>query len=477
MTTNGPSTVATNGSTEQDQPDQDTIKMFVGQIPRHLDETELRAMFEEFGTVFQINVLRDKVSGQSKGCCFVTFFTRKAALEAQNQLHNVRTLAGMHHPIQMKPADTENRNERKLFIGMVSKQCDEEDVRRVFARFGPIEECTVLRDQNNHSKGCAFVTFSSRQNAISAIKAMHQSQTMDGCSAPMVVKFADTQKDKDTRRIQSVASTLWGSGLASPFSPQYLSLLQQLSGAGAITGVPTLPGFGPLLAHGVQNGGGAAAAALAPRYGLTAVGSVAAVAASVPTQNGAAAAAAPLLTTAPTSSTSLPTLTTLAAAQNGHHLHHHHQLSQSSGSSSLSGASPVSSQPPAPTLDVLSAFSGLHQFGGLTAAAFAQAQLAASNPAGKRIEGPEGCNLFIYHLPQELTDADLAHTFMPFGNVISAKVFIDKQTNLSKCFGFVSYDNPASAQAAIQAMNCFQIGTKRLKVQLKRSKEVPKPPY
>lgn len=36
--------------------------------------------------------------------------------------------------------------------------------------------------------------------------------------------------------------------------------------------------------------------------------------------------------------------------------------------------------------------------------------------------------------------------------------------------GFVSFDNPTSAQTAIHVMNGFQIGMKRLKVQLKQPK-------
>ena len=53
--------------TEQLEPDADAIKMFVGQVPRSMDEAELRTMFEDYGPVFQLNVLRDKVTGQSKG--------------------------------------------------------------------------------------------------------------------------------------------------------------------------------------------------------------------------------------------------------------------------------------------------------------------------------------------------------------------------------------------------------------------------
>jgi bruno len=44
---------------------------------------------------------------------------------------------------------------------------------------------------------------------------------MEGCSAPLVVKFADTQKEKDAKRVQSFQSNLWNfaSGLNSPLAP------------------------------------------------------------------------------------------------------------------------------------------------------------------------------------------------------------------------------------------------------------------
>ncbi|XP_063761408.1 CUGBP Elav-like family member 2 isoform X7 [Eleginops maclovinus] len=409
-----------NGALEHsDQPDPDAIKMFVGQIPRSWSEKELKELFEPYGAVYQINILRDRSQNppQSKGCCFVTFYTRKAALEAQNALHNIKTLTGMHHPIQMKPADSEKSNaveDRKLFIGMVSKKCNENDIRVMFSAFGQIEECRILRGPDGLSRGvchsdslpstrCAFVTFSTRAMAQNAIKAMHQSQTMEGCSSPIVVKFADTQKDKEQRRLQQQlaqqmqqlnSATTWGSltGLGG-LTPQYLALLQQAtssSNLGAFSGIQQMAGMAAL------NGGLGGA-------GLT---------------NGTAG-----------------------------------------------------------TMDALTqAYSGIQQYAAAALPTlYSQSLLQQQGAAGSQKEGPEGANLFIYHLPQEFGDQDILQMFMPFGNVVSAKVFIDKQTNLSKCFGFVSYDNPVSAQAAIQAMNGFQIGMKRLKVQLKRSKNDSKP--
>ncbi|XP_063116520.1 CUGBP Elav-like family member 2 isoform X2 [Cavia porcellus] len=486
-----------NGALDHsDQPDPDAIKMFVGQIPRSWSEKELKELFEPYGAVYQINVLRDRSQNppQSKGCCFVTFYTRKAALEAQNALHNIKTLPGMHHPIQMKPADSEKSNaveDRKLFIGMVSKKCNENDIRVMFSPFGQIEECRILRGPDGLSRGCAFVTFSTRAMAQNAIKAMHQSQTMEGCSSPIVVKFADTQKDKEQRRLQQqlaqqmqqLNTATWGNltGLGG-LTPQYLALLQQAtssSNLGAFSGIQQMAGMNALQ---LQNLATLAAAAAAAQTSATstnanplsttssALGALTSpVAASTPNSTAGAAM---------NSLTSLGTLQGLAGATVG--LNNINALAGTINSmAALNGGLGATglTNGTAGTMDALTqAYSGIQQYAAAALPTlYSQSLLQQQSAAGSQKEGPEGANLFIYHLPQEFGDQDILQMFMPFGNVISAKVFIDKQTNLSKCFGFVSYDNPVSAQAAIQAMNGFQIGMKRLKVQLKRSKNDSKP--
>ena len=61
---------------------------------------------------------------------------------------------------------------------MLSKSCTEQDIREMFSQFGEIEQCTILRDSENRSKGCAFVTYATKQMALAAIRRLNQSIIM-----------------------------------------------------------------------------------------------------------------------------------------------------------------------------------------------------------------------------------------------------------------------------------------------------------
>ena len=65
----------------------------------------------------------------------------------QEKFYFVKVLENLNHILNIRDL------ERKLFIGMVCKKLNEEDIKDMFIQFGPIEECTVLRDDNGISRG------------------------------------------------------------------------------------------------------------------------------------------------------------------------------------------------------------------------------------------------------------------------------------------------------------------------------------
>ena len=69
---------------------------------------------------------------------------------------------------------------------------------------------------------------------------MHHSQTMEGCSSPLVVKFADTQKEKEQKKVLQLQNNLWTLSTAplaaaAAAQPQAHQLTAQAAAANLIT--------------------------------------------------------------------------------------------------------------------------------------------------------------------------------------------------------------------------------------------------
>lgn len=78
--------------------------------------------------------------------------------------------------------------------------------------------------------------------------------------------------------------------------------------------------------------------------------------------------------------------------------------------------------------------------------------------------------LFVGGLSYEMTDFDLEDLFKQYGEVLSAKVIVDRYTSRSKGFGFVEMGSDSSAQSAIDALNGTEVKGRNINVSIAREK-------
>jgi len=80
-------------------------------------------------------------------------------------------------------------------------------------------------------------------------------------------------------------------------------------------------------------------------------------------------------------------------------------------------------------------------------------------------------NLFIGSLAYATTDDSLKAHFEQIGAVKSAKVITDRETNRSKGFGFVEFEDEANNQKAVDELNGKDLDGRAINVSLARPRE------
>jgi RNA recognition motif-containing protein len=87
------------------------MKLYVGNLSFSADENELRDLFTPHGTVTDVHVVTDRMSGQSRGFGFVTMGNRNEGQAAINALEG-RSIGGRNLTVNEARPKTEQGSNR-----------------------------------------------------------------------------------------------------------------------------------------------------------------------------------------------------------------------------------------------------------------------------------------------------------------------------------------------------------------------------
>eukprot|EP00808_Paulinella_micropora_P019725 g59200.t1 len=337
----------------------------------------------------------------------------------------------------------------KLFAGQVPNQFSEEDLKKVFTPYGEVTDVHLLRDNlTMMPKGCGFVTFSNRVAADKAILGLHGKVTLHATKRPMVVRYSGVPPDEEQGEaklfVGMLARETNEDAIQKMFSPYgnilEVHVLREPDGSSKGCGFVK---FGnrdsanqAILALDQKHTDAGQQRPLTVKYAHNKKQKM-----QLQHQQQLSNPYALQMAMMGRGGMFNPLLATGLAGGGGY-----------GGYGAPDHSNPYAAQSANPYVAI---------YGGAGAAMGGQG-------ASGTVRGPPGANVFVYNVPENFSDLDLSSMFGNFGTVISASIFRDKATGISKGFGFVSYADAASAAKGIEALNGFHIGNKRLKVQLKK---------
>lgn len=169
---------------------RDSRTVFVQQLAQRLRTKELIKFFEKAGPVRDAQIVKDKISGRSKGVGYVEFRSKEAvpaALQMTGQkLLGIPVIAQLTEAEKNRQAREEAIAQGKLpgrvgdvpfhrlYVGNIHFNVAEEDLQAVFEPFGDLEFVSLQKDpESGRSRGYGFVQFKDAAHAREALEKMN----------------------------------------------------------------------------------------------------------------------------------------------------------------------------------------------------------------------------------------------------------------------------------------------------------------
>ena len=156
--------------------------IFVGSLPWELTDADLAEEFSECGPVASTRIVRDRMTGRSRGFGYVTFATKEGFQKAL-ELKGLKIIDGRSVNIDVaesmgtreanftkRPNTARNPPSSTLFIGNLAWTTTTEDLQSAFEQFGEIHGARIITLPDGQSKGFGYVEFSNVDDAVSAFE-------------------------------------------------------------------------------------------------------------------------------------------------------------------------------------------------------------------------------------------------------------------------------------------------------------------
>lgn len=139
-------------------------KVFIGGLSLNTSKESLKEHFEAYGEIVDAVVMRDATTKRSRGFGFVTYAELKSVDDCLSDKHVVdgREVEAKRAIPREESSQPSTPGTKKVFLGGLSLETAEEDIRAVLESYGPVAEIVIMREKDTERpRGFGFAVFES----------------------------------------------------------------------------------------------------------------------------------------------------------------------------------------------------------------------------------------------------------------------------------------------------------------------------